>query len=340
MDRVDIYLGLAECRNTRRSYAAAVRHFELEWHGLLPATPDSVARYLADYAATLSVNTLKSRLAGLSRWHTDHGFADPTKASHVARVFKGIRVAHATAEKQARPVELLLLQSVSDWLARQISESPPAPQSAGNLLRHIRDQAMLRLGFWRGFRSDELTRLHVENIVVEPGVGLTCFLPYSKGDREANGQTFRCPALSRLCPVAAYEQWLTVSEITAGPVFRRIDRWGHLGEAGLAVDSVLPWLRDLFAKAGVEAPQTYSSHSLRRGFAGWAQSSGWELKELMEYVGWRDIRSAMRYLETSTQGLQTRFETGLEATLEAPRPSLTNESNAGPARPVRLRRVK
>ena len=67
MDRVELYLGLAERQNTRRSYAAAIRHFELEWRGLLPATPEAVARYLADYASTLSVNTLKSRLAGLSR---------------------------------------------------------------------------------------------------------------------------------------------------------------------------------------------------------------------------------------------------------------------------------
>lgn len=340
MDRVELYLGLAERQNTRRSYASAIRHFELEWHGLLPATPEAVARYLADYATTLSVNTLKARLAGLSRWHVDHGFPDPTKSPHIARVLKGIRAAHNTAERQARPVELLLLQRVSAWLDGQIANSPEKPEQApSQSLRPVRDQAMLLLGFWRGFRSDELTRLRIENVVVEPGIGLTCYLPHSKGDREFTGRTFRCPALSRLCPVAAYERWLSVSGIASGPVFRRIDRWGRLAETGLSAGSIIPWLRLLFANAGIEAPQTYSSHSLRRGFAGWAQSSGWDLKELMEYVGWRDVKSAMRYLETSTLGLQARFEEGLGALPELLKDTPT-EDRVEPKHTGRLRRVK
>ena len=51
-------------------------------------------------------------------------------------------------------------------------------------------------------------------------------------------------------------------------------------------------------RAGVAADQ-YTSHSLRRGFATWAHRSGWDLKSLMSYVGWKDIKSAMRYVEAS-----------------------------------------
>ncbi|MGL4409202.1 MAG: hypothetical protein ACRCTU_12485 [Zoogloea sp.] len=50
---------------------------------------------------------------------------------------------------------------------------------------------------------------------------------------------------------------------------------------------------------------------MRRGFAGWAHSTGWDLKELMEYVGWRDLKSAMRYMDVAEQGLAERFERGL-----------------------------
>lgn len=39
----------------------------------------------------------------------------------------------------------------------------------------------------------------------------------------------------------------------------------------------------------------YSGHSLRRGFANWANSSGWDIKTLMKYVGWKDVQSALRY---------------------------------------------
>ena len=78
MTRVDEYLKAAERKNTLLSYASAIRHFEEEWKGLLPASSDAIARYLADYASTLSSNTLRHRLAALSRWHLDQGFADPT----------------------------------------------------------------------------------------------------------------------------------------------------------------------------------------------------------------------------------------------------------------------
>ena len=83
MDRVEQYLAAAERENTRRSYAAAVRQFEVEWRGFLPTTSDEICRYLADHAGSLAINTLRQRLAALSRWHVDHGFADPTKASKV-----------------------------------------------------------------------------------------------------------------------------------------------------------------------------------------------------------------------------------------------------------------
>ena len=57
MSRVDEFISAAERSNPRRSYASAVQHFEVEWKGFLPATSDSVARYLADYAASLSNNS-------------------------------------------------------------------------------------------------------------------------------------------------------------------------------------------------------------------------------------------------------------------------------------------
>ena len=83
------YLKAAERENTQRSYASALRHFEVEWGGHLPATPDSVARYLADHAALLANNTLRQRLAALASWHREHGFVDPTRAPLVRKVLKG-----------------------------------------------------------------------------------------------------------------------------------------------------------------------------------------------------------------------------------------------------------
>ncbi len=52
MTKVDEYIHSATRDNTRRSYQSAVCHFETEWGGFVPATADSVSRYLADLADT------------------------------------------------------------------------------------------------------------------------------------------------------------------------------------------------------------------------------------------------------------------------------------------------
>ncbi|WP_047287166.1 site-specific integrase [Pseudomonas protegens] len=297
MSELDRYLQAATRDNTRRSYRAAIEHFEVQWGGFLPATAESVARYLAAYAGELSINTLRLRLSALAQWHSSQGFADPTKAPVVRQVFKGIRALHPVQEKQAQPLELQHLEQVVAWLDEEVA-SAAAEGRQGDLLRARRDRALILLGFWRGFRSDELCRLQIEHVQAVAGAGISLYLPRSKSDRDNLGRTFHTPALLRLCPVQAYIEWINSAALVRGPVFRGIDRWGHLSEKGLHANSVIALLRQALERAGI-AGEHYTSHSLRRGFATWAHRSGWDLKSLMSYVGWKDMQSAMRYVEAN-----------------------------------------
>ncbi|GLZ89589.1 hypothetical protein Pres01_56400 [Metapseudomonas resinovorans] len=52
------------------------------------------------------------------------------------------------------------------------------------------------------------------------------FLPQSKGDRKNLGTTHYAPALKRLCPVQDYLDWISVTGIARGAVFRGLDHWG------------------------------------------------------------------------------------------------------------------
>lgn len=312
MSRVERYLDAATRANTRRSYDAATRHFEIDWGGHLPATADSVARYLADYAGTLAINTLKHRLAALAQWHADHGFADPTRTPIVRKVLRGIQALHPAQEKRAAPLQLAQLGQVADWLDAAVRTAQANAQRAEEL-RHLRDRAMLLLGFWRGFRGDELLRVRVEHLQVVPGQGMTCFLGHTKGDRQNVGTTYKVPALSRWCPVAAVMTWLAASSLTTGPLFRGIDRWATVSDEPLHPNSLIRLLRRVFANAGLAMPDNYSSHSLRRGFAGWANDNGWDMKTLMEYVGWKDVHSAMRYIDGGDGFAQHRIEASLPA---------------------------
>ncbi len=313
----DLYLGAATRVNTLRSYASAIRHFEVEWGGHLPTTPDNVASYLAKYAELHSINTLRQRLAALAQWHIEQGFADPTRAPLVRKVLKGIKALHPAIENQAVPLQLTELGAVADWLdtAAILAEKH---RDTVRTMQHRRDRALMLLGFWQGFRADELTRLRIEHVDLRPGEGLSGFLPRSKTDRDNNGRTFKIPALSRWCPVDAVQAWITESNRTEGPLFVGINRWAALGTAPLDVDSIVPILRRAFAQAGLAQANTFSGHSLRRGFANWANANGWDIKSLMAYVGWRKVDTAMRYVDASMP-----FMLPAKATSSSPQPAVT-----------------
>lgn len=298
MDKAERYLTAGTRENTRKSYRAAIEHFEVTWGGFLPATGEGIVLYLAEYADSLALSTLRQRLAALAQWHLSQGFPDPTKTPHVRQMLKGIRVVHPVKQKKATPLQLRHLEKAVNWLD---SKARAAIESGDYLalMRYRRDAALLLIGFWRGFRSDELARLQVEDTQAEAGTGITFYLPYTKADRDHQGSTFNTPALKKLCPVEAYINWITVAGIANGPVFRKLDRWGNLSEKGLKSTSFIPLLRRILEDAGIPA-QAYSSHSMRRGFATWASANGWDIKGLMSYVGWKDMKSALRYVDAST----------------------------------------
>ena len=58
------YLEAAVTANTRRAYAADLRHF-VAWGGNIPAGAEMVAAYLAAHAGKLAVSTLVRRLAAI-----------------------------------------------------------------------------------------------------------------------------------------------------------------------------------------------------------------------------------------------------------------------------------
>lgn len=294
INQTDKYIRAATRENTRKSYRSAIEHFETVWGGFLPATADSIASYLAHYAPTLAVSTLKQRLAAIAAWHNDQGFPDPTKTPHVKKVLRGITALHPYTPKQARPLQIDQLSTLVDALDHAIQNGTPK-----QTLQGIRNKALLLLGFWRAFRSDELVRISVEHVNATSGKGMDIIVPRSKGDHALNGRRYKAPALKQLCPVEAYLDWINAAHITQGPVFRAISQWGHIAETAMHPTSISGIIKHCCEQTGIEDGDLFSSHSLRRGFATWANAQGWDTKSLMEYVGWKDAQSAMRYIESN-----------------------------------------
>ncbi len=181
-DKVKRYLQAGTRDNTRKSYRSAIKHYEITWGGLLPATQEMICNYLSDKADILNPATLQLHLSALSSWHESQGFVNPTRHPLVKKTLKGIMALHGQQSRQASPMQIEQLQIICAHLDAQIQKT----EERKTLLPLYRNKALMLVGFWRAFRSDELSRITIENIS-EKDDGLEIYLPRSKTDRSYGG---------------------------------------------------------------------------------------------------------------------------------------------------------
>ncbi len=279
-----VFLAAATSDNTRRTYQSAIRHFT-DWGGLLPCDEAMIIRYLMDFAATLNPRTLALRLTALSQWHIQQGFADCTTTATVRKTLAGIIRLHGTPKKKAKALPVEDLQAIVRCIAQNQS------------LKAIRDNALLQLGFFGGFRRSELVRLTV-NDLVWASQGLTITLVRSKTDQQGQGITKAIPYGKGLCcPVTALRRWLAAADITDGAVFRAINQWEQVSSKALHASSVNTVLSYWAQQAKLLYVPALSSHSLRRGMATSAYRAGADIRQIKKQGGWRHDGTVQGYIE-------------------------------------------
>lgn len=238
-------------KNSRRAYLSDLVEFEKAGFSI-PATPETVAQYLAQSACSLAVATLVRRLASLSKLHDARGLPNPAHSPIVQATMRGIKRTYGCAQRQAKPLcrdDLVLVL-----------------EATGDGLKDVRDRALLLVGFAGALRRSELVGLNTEDLE-HVRQGMILHLRRSKTDQEAEGQKIGIPnGRGQWCPVTALSDWLQASAIETGPVFRPLDRAGRVGAARLSGDAVALVVRERVEAAGLD-PSGYSGHSLRAGLA-------------------------------------------------------------------------
>jgi integrase len=281
-------LAAATSDNTRRSYQSAIRHF-LGWGGKLPSDENEVAHYLLAHAETLNPRTLALRLTALSQWHLHQGFIDIARTPTIRKTMAGIRRLNGRPANKAKALSLEDVQTLVQTINK---ESSP---------RALRDNALLQLGFFGGFRRSELVGLSIEHLSWEQE-GLLITLTRSKTDQLAQGITKAIPwGNDALCPCYALKAWLNTTTITTGPIFRRIDRWGSIGESSLSPVSVNHILSYWAKQANLPYAYDLSSHSLRRGMATSAYRAGANFLDIKKQGGWRHDGTVQGYIEEASR---------------------------------------
>lgn len=283
----------AHAPSTRRGYSHEMSTFAAWCRAVgaapLPATPDTVARYLVERAAQgRKSGTLRYFLSAVALAHRAIGQPSPTEDIAVERAMRGIErmIGTRRTPKTAATVPILrqLLAATSD-----------------DTLLGKRNRAILLLGFASALRRSELCALRLEH-VAHDARGITIFIARSKTDQTGEGQTVGVPRAldDAVCPVRALGEWVVAAGIERGPVFLafRGRSQSHLVAPTRAcgVDTIVRTIKAAARRAGLD-PRDFAGHSLRRGLATSAARAKKDIRAIQAQLRHAQATTTLRYVE-------------------------------------------
>lgn len=284
------HLENSKAANTKRAYSSDWRQFvnwcEQNKLDSLPADPQTVVYFITSLGQRNKASTIKRKMVAISQRHETAGYQSPTKTPLVQGVWDGLQRHIGIREQGKEPL----------WLdeLRQLLEG-----ITGERLIDYRDRALLVVGWAAALRRSELVALDVEHIE-KTRDGMVVEVYQSKEDQKGGGQQVALPYGSnpKTCPVRLLEDWLDVSDISSGPVFRRMDRHGNI-MGRLSDQSVRLIVRKHCEHAGLD-PKRYGAHSLRSGFCSTAARAGKAEHQIMQQTRHKQSDSLQRYIKKAT----------------------------------------
>jgi site-specific recombinase XerD len=286
VDRARAYISSSRAASTLRGYRADMRDFRrfCARHGLcaMPADAATVASYLSACADSgrLKAGSIQRRVSAIAAAHVTAGHESPTLKAAVRLCVAGIRRQLGVRQEGKAP-------TLTSDIAAMLSHLP-----AG--LLGIRDRALLLAGFAGAFRRSELVGLNVEDLTFGDD-GLKVLIRHSKTDQEGEGQVIGIARGVSLCPVAALQAWLAAAGIASGPVFRPVNRHGHVKARALSGQVVALVVKRYAAAAGLDASK-YAGHSLRAGLVTQAAINGVSELCIMKTTRHKSSAMVQRYV--------------------------------------------
>ena len=283
-------LKLSKADNTLRAYKSDFKDFGAfcAKHGFnsMPSEPKVVSLYLTHLSANSKISTLRRRLVSIGVVHKLKGHYLDTKHPAIIENLMGIKRKKGSIQTGKKPILISHLKQIINVIDEQKIEK----------IKKLRNKALILVGFSGGFRRTELVSIDYEDLdFVEEGVKIT--LRKSKTDQFGEGQIKGLPYFTneKYCPVTSLKNWIYLSKIKTGPIFRRFAKGSILTGHRLTDQSVVLIIKECLKLAGIEN-QNYSGHSLRSGFATVAAESGADERSIMTMTGHKTTQMVRRYI--------------------------------------------
>ena len=282
----------SKANNTVRAYKSDFKDFSLfcvqNGFESLPSDPNIVSLYLTHLSTkNVKISTLRRRLVSLGVIHKLKGLYLDTKHPSIVENFMGIKRRKGSIQKGKKPLLISYLKKLIDVIDEVNNEK----------LKQLRDRSIILIGFSGGFRRNEIVSLDYDDLDFVTK-GLKINLKRSKTDQFGEGSIKALPYFDnpQYCPVISIQNWLKISEITSGPMFRRFIKGSKLSENRLTDQTVALIIKKYLKLAGINN-KNYSGHSLRSGFATSAAESGAEERSIMAMTGHKSTEMVRRYIK-------------------------------------------
>jgi len=282
----------SKANNTVKAYKSDFNDFGLfcSQNGFksLPSEPKIVSLYLTHLSTKdIKMSTLKRRLVSIGVIHKLKGHYLDTKHPIILENILGIKRRKGSIQNGKKPLLISSLKKIINVIDEFNTKD----------IKKFRDRSIILIGFSGGFRRNEIVSIDYDNVdfVSE---GLKINLKRSKTDQYGEGSIKGLPYFenTQYCPVLSLKNWIEISKISSGPLFRRFSKGSKLSENRLTDQTVALLIKKYLKLAGIDS-KNYSGHSLRSGFATSAAESGAEERHIMAMTGHKSTEMVRRYIK-------------------------------------------
>lgn len=236
------------------------------------------------YKASLGVHslaTVKRRIASLSVFLDRMKWENPCREKEIKLLLEKLSKKHKRFNK-LQPITKNVLEDMIKTC-----------KSSSKL--DVRDKAILFFGWSSGGRRrSEIIEAKYENLIKTSDGDYLYNLNSSKTNQ--TGEDDIKPIKGRAAK--ALTDWLEVSKITSGYLFRSIRSMskGEISKSGLLGDDIRQMIKKRARLAGYDDKQ-FSAHSIRRGFVTEGGKQGKPILDIMKMTSHKSVETAMKYYD-------------------------------------------